>query len=42
MDKAIDWLRFYNHRRLHSSLGYVSSMRFEKRWDAARQLKTAK
>jgi hypothetical protein len=26
---------------LHSTLGYVSPMQFEKRWDAAQQLKAA-
>ena len=41
MDEVIDWLTFYNHRRLHSTLGYVSPMQFEKRWDAAQQLKAA-
>ena len=30
MDEVIDWLMFYNHRRLHSTLGYVSPMKFEK------------
>jgi putative transposase len=24
MDEAIDWMGFYNHRRLHSTLAYVS------------------
>jgi transposase InsO family protein len=27
----IDWLQFYNHRRLHSTLGYLSPMAFEKK-----------
>jgi transposase InsO family protein len=25
----MDWMRFYNHKRLHSTLGYVSPMTFE-------------
>ena len=29
-DEVIDWLRFYNCRRLHSTLGYLSPMDFEK------------
>ena len=37
MDEVMDWLTFYNHRRLHSSLGYVSPMTFEQRWTAAQQ-----
>ena len=41
MDEVIDWLTFYNHRRLHSTLGYVSPMQFEKSWDAAQLLKAA-
>jgi putative transposase len=40
MDEVIDWLTFYNHSRLHSTLGYVSPMQFEKNWFAA-QLKKA-
>jgi transposase InsO family protein len=40
MDEVIDWLTFYNHRRLHSTLGYISPMQFEKNWFAA-QLKKA-
>ena len=35
MDEVIDWLTFYNHRRLHSTLGYISPMQFEKNWFAA-------
>jgi len=41
MDEIIDWLTFYNHRRLHSSLDYVSPMEFEKTWHAAQQGKAA-
>ena len=41
MDEVIDWLTFYNHRRLHSTLGYVSPMQFEKSWNAAQLLKAA-
>jgi protein AaeX len=26
-----NWLQFYNHRRLHSTLGYLSPMAFEKK-----------
>ena len=29
-DEVIDWLPFYNHRRLHSTPGYLSPMAFEK------------
>lgn len=31
MDEAMDWLTFYNHRRLHSTLRHVSPMAFEQR-----------
>ena len=31
-DEVIDWLRFYNRRRLHSTLGYLSPMAFEEKW----------
>jgi transposase InsO family protein len=30
-DEVIDWLRFCKHRRLHSTLGYLSPMAFEKK-----------
>ena len=32
MDEVIDWMSFYNHRRLHSTLAYVSPMQFEQPW----------
>ena len=41
MDEVIDWMTFYNHRRIHSTLGYVSPMQFEKSWHAAQLLKAA-
>lgn len=37
MDEVISWIAFYNHKRLHSTLGYVSPMTFEQRWIAAQQ-----
>jgi len=36
MDEVIDWMTFYNHHRIHSKLGYVSPMRFERSWLAAK------
>ena len=41
MDEIINWMTFYNHRRIHSTLGYVSPMQFEKSWNAAQLLKAA-
>lgn len=36
-DEVINWINFYNHRRMHSTLGYVSPMAFEKKWLATHQ-----
>ena len=41
MDEVIDWMTFYNHRRIHSTLGYVSPMQFEESWYAAQLLEAA-
>jgi transposase InsO family protein len=41
MDEVIDWLTFYNHRRLHSTLGYRSPMKFEENWHAGQPKKAA-
>ncbi len=32
MDEVIDWLNYYNHKRLHSTLGFISPMKFEHNW----------
>lgn len=37
MDEVISWLTFYNHKRLHTTLGHVSPMVFEQRWYAAQR-----
>ena len=29
MDEVVDWVTFYNHGRLHSTLSHVSPMQFE-------------
>ena len=38
---VMDWIAFYNHSRLHSSLGYVSPMQFEQRWFTAQRKNAA-
>ena len=29
---VMDWMGFYNHRRLHSTLDYLSPTQYEQRW----------
>jgi putative transposase len=41
MDEVIDWLTFHNHRRLHSTLGYISPMKYEANWHAGQVKKSA-
>ena len=41
MDEVIDWMSFYNHRRLHSTLAYVSPMQYEQNWLAEQQERVA-
>jgi transposase InsO family protein len=41
MDEVMDWLAFYNHRRLHSTLGYLSPMQYETKWLADQARKAA-
>ena len=38
---VMDWMAFYNHRRLHSTLGYLSPMEYERRWYEAQRKKAA-
>ena len=38
---VMDWMAFYNHRRLHSSLGYLSPMQYEQRRYEAQRKKAA-
>ena len=40
MDEVIDWFNYYNCRRLHSTLGYISPMKFEQNWLAAQVKKS--
>ncbi len=41
MDAVKDWMAFYNHKRLHSTLGYLSPMQYENRWYEAQRKKAA-
>ena len=41
MDAVLNWIAFYNHSRLHSSLKYLSPMQFESRWNEAQHKKAA-
>jgi transposase InsO family protein len=34
-DEVMDWIAFYNHRRLHSTLGSASPMAFQQKWLAS-------
>jgi putative transposase len=38
MDEAIAWMLWFNHTRLHSTLAYVSPMRFEQDWFATQAM----
>ena len=38
---VMDWMAFYHQRRLHSSLGYLSRIQYEKRWYEAQRKKAA-
>ena len=37
-DEAVDWLRWYNRTRLHSTLNYLSPVAFEPNWARTEQL----
>jgi transposase InsO family protein len=41
MDEVTDWLTPHNHRRLHSTLGYLSPMKFEETRHAGQSEKAA-
>jgi transposase InsO family protein len=40
-DEVVDWLGFYNRKRMHSTLGYLSPMAFEKTWRCQRNARAA-
>ena len=38
---VMNWMAFYNYRRRHSSLDYLSPMQYEQRWYEVQRKKTA-
>jgi transposase InsO family protein len=40
-DEIMAWITSYNHSRLHSTLGYLSPMAYEKKWLATKQAEAA-
>ena len=40
-DEGMDWLTFYNGKRLHSRLGYLSPMNYEKKRLAEKEKRIA-
>ena len=40
-DEVIDWITFYNRKRMHSTLGYMTPMEFEKMWRSQKAKRAA-